>query len=381
MNKILFITRHNPYVRSGGGLASKAFIKAFAKLYSNNLDLIIADNCIVDESIHVSKIYKAKQRNLFQRVISIITGQLHRFGSLVKKVVIENNYDICVLDGSIIAGDLVKWLNKRGIFTITIHHNFEPDYHKDNKSIESFKGHFLYHVRNNERKAYIHSKLNLFLTEYDHNKFKEVYGNCIGNSSVIGMFESENQVIENNVKVSKFPSIVISGAMNSTQTIIGIKNFYTNYWHNTEKVLNDFKLTLTGRNPDDEIYKQIQKNSNVTIKPNPIDIYEIISNNNIYCCPTCVGGGIKLRVMDGLKLGLFILVHKISARGYDAFFEYPWFQVYHDQESYMNALQTIKKQLVNHNPKDIQQKYYSYFSFEAGMNRLDNILRRMDLIN
>lgn len=382
MSKILFVTRHNPFIRSGGGLATKAFINAFSKLYPNNVDLIIADNCEIDNSICVNKIYKAKERNILQRLFSLVTGSLHRFAPLTQKTIIENNYRICILDGSIIAGDLVQWLNKRDIFTITIHHNYEPDYHKDNKSIESLKGHFLYHIRNNERKAYINSNLNLFLTEYDYKKFIKTYGKSKGLSKVIGIFEPEiSEKTENNIKISKYPSIVISGAMHSTQTKKGITDFYNNYWNNTQNILKDFQLTLTGRNPYGEIYRQMNKHNNVNIVPNPTNIYEIIAKNNIYCCPTCVGGGIKLRVMDGLRLGLFILVHKISARGYDAFFEYPWFQVYDDQDSYVNALQKIKEQLAYHNPKDIQQKYNSYFSFEAGINRLDDILRKINLNN
>ena len=381
MNNILFVTRHNPYIRSGGGLATKAFINAFSKLFCNKLDLIIADNCITDDSIQVANIYKASQRSSLKRFVSLFTGHLHRFTPLVNKVITENEYNICILDGSIIGGDLVESLNRKGIFTITIHHNYEPDYHKDNKSVESFKGHFLYHIKNNERKAYLHSKLNLFLTEFDYKKFKETYGKSQGESFVIGIFEPEiTSILKNKIKTSDFPSIVISGAMHSTQTIIGIADFYNNYWNSTQKILNKFELTLTGRNPEGNIYQQMHKHNNVKIKPNPIDIYEIIAQNNIYCCPTCVGGGIKLRVMDGLRLGLFILVHEISARGYDAFFEYPWFQIYHDQESYINGLQKIKEQLTQHNPQNIQEKYHAYFSFEAGVNRLYTILKRMNLI-
>lgn len=45
-----------------------------------------------------------------------------------------------MLDGSVIGGDMVEILNGVGIKTITIHHNFEQEYHVDSKTIESFFG-------------------------------------------------------------------------------------------------------------------------------------------------------------------------------------------------------------------------------------------------
>ena len=62
--------------------------------------------------------------------------------------------------------------------------------------------------------------------------------------------------------------------------------------------------------------------------PNPESIDDIITDSDIYLCPTRLGGGIKLRVMDGLRLGIPVITHSCSARGYDYFIDKPYFKVF-----------------------------------------------------
>ena len=113
------------------------------------------------------------------------------------------------------------------------------------------------------------------------------------------------------------------------------------------------------------------------IIPNPIDIEKEVVNNDIFVCPTCIGGGLKLRVMDGLKVGLPILVHEVSARGYDYFFTHDWFQIYNDKESFIAALKQIKDIFKNIDSNIIIQEYNNYFSFEAGVKRLKYCLAKL----
>lgn len=380
MKKILFVTRHNPYVRSGGGLATKAFINAFSKLYPNKVDLVLADNCSIDDSIKVNNIIKVKPRNTINRVFSLFTGKLHRFTPKVKELIDNEEYELCVFDGSIVAGSLIKYTKIKNIKSITIHHNYEPQYHLDNKSIESFKGYLSYFIKKNEKCAYLHSDLNLFLTQYDLNLFIIKYGKSDGKSKMIGIFEYESsykpqtKIHQNNIIKNKY-RLVISGSLNSYQTEHGIISFYSKYWNLLSKNLDNFNLTITGRNPSSQIYNTIGKNTNVSIIPNPINIEEIILTNNIFFCPTCIGSGLKLRVMDGLRIGLPILVHEVSARGYDYYFDKPWFQIYSDEESFVKAIQNIKNILPNINNETITKEYLKFFSFESGLNRLESYLK------
>ena len=72
--------------------------------------------------------------------------------------------------------------------------------------------------------------------------------------------------------------------------------------------------------------------------------------------------------MDGLKMGMPILTHKISARGYNMFFNYPWFQIYEDEASFHKGLCRIVDFLESevNARKQIQEAYYENFSLEEG---------------
>ena len=91
-----------------------------------------------------------------------------------------------------------------------------------------------------------------------------------------------------------------------------------------------------------------------------------------YICPVDLGGGVKLRVMDGLKNGLPVIAHKVSARGYDQFVVQGCLLPYSDPQSFRQALEQYKHLALKRN--DILHTYQRLFTFQAGVDRLRNIL-------
>ena len=130
---------------------------------------------------------------------------------------------------------------------------------------------------------------------------------------------------------------------------------------------------MAGRNPHSSILNIRDKYpKTITVVPNPKDMDAVVEQANIFFCPTCIGGGLKLRLMDGLKLGLPVLVHKVSARGYDVFYDKPYFQVYDNVDSFLRGLQSISdfiKDTPNYK-QEIQSTYSSFFSYESGLQRM-----------
>jgi hypothetical protein len=369
-------------LKGGGSKGEKSFIMAFHQLYPGKVDLIMADSCDTKHFDLPITYYLVPSRNKISRFLSLLTGSLHRFRSYVMRFLSTNHekYALCVFGGSVIAGDLVDYVNSLGIKTVTIHHNYEKEYHLHNKTVECFKGFFPYYVVRNERNAYVKSALNLFVTEQDKNTFLQVYGTSIGLSRVRGVSETdyEKEMIENHSNRSNHAlTIVISGTMSSYQTKAGILDFYKNYFSIVKDIAPQAKIILTGRNPGKELLKMVSKEQEtIQMIPNPMNIDEIIRQGDIYLCPTHIGGGLKLRLMDGLKAGLPVLTHAVSARGYDVFFDKPWFQVYNNEESFRDGL-TILVNSVKQNiwsPFEIQKSYMDDFSFEAGVKRLEECL-------
>lgn len=378
MKNILFITRNNPSIRNGGGLATLAFINGLHKINPNHIIIILADNCKSDKL--VGSYHYVPRRHFLFRIISLLTGSLHRFTKFTIDYLNKNKDSIsmCIFDGSLIAGDLIEYVNSLGIKSVTIHHNYEREYHVENKSLESFKGIFPYYIIRNEKKAYINSSLNLFLTLQDKNKFVNVYGETNGTNMLIGVYEIEDIKLVKKIEyLDPSAPMIISGSMNSYQTISGIVDFNNNYFSILKEISPNSKLIITGRDPDDKIIR-IAKNQSktITIIQNPINIEEIIARGCIYICPTNIGGGLKLRLMDGLKVGLPILVHETSARGYDLLYNKPWFKIYNNKETFKSGLSELIDGIKQHKwtSLEIQNSYIEYFSFNAGVDRLKKCL-------
>ena len=161
--------------------------------------------------------------------------------------------------------------------------------------------------------------------------------------------------------------------MDAYQSINGIMDFKQRYYPILKENFPDWRIIISGRNPSEKIYQfQQEYAQSIEIIPNPPIMEDVIQKGSIFLCPTCIGGGLKLRLMDGLRMGLPIITHKVSARGYDVFFDSPFFQIYDDEKSFERAL-TVVVDFVNNNKnyqQDIRNIYLSYFGFKAGCDRI-----------
>ena len=112
--------------------------------------------------------------------------------------------------------------------------------------------------------------------------------------------------------------------------------------------------------------------------PNPVDINEIVSRAHIYICPINVGGGLKLRVMDGLKMGLPILTHKVSARGYEPFVDKDYFAVYKDKDSFEKGIRKLIE-IVHDGVKEdlIKSDYSTIFGTQSGIDRFKSLIEKI----
>jgi len=381
MKKVLFITLHDPSVRSGGGLATCSYIEAFSILSKGKLDICLADNCRIDEKrFHCENIFRIPQRSRLFQLLSVFTGEMHRYTEYVKKHLSKysEQYSHCVFDMSYVGGTLVDYVNSLGNKTITIHHNYQPEYFWDNRKSYFRDRILLYHVKRIEKKAYLKSNYNLFLTENDLSRFEKVYGNNNAKNSLIGTFElmDDKKIIlqmDNGFSADKL-KIVISGSLSSVQTIDALDYFFDELY---SKIPDDYEIIIAGRNPIKRHIDIISKLDNIKLFPNPKDIIDIVSKGDIYLCPTRIGGGMKLRIMDGLKSGLPVLAHAVSARGYEIFEGEKFFYAFDSSDSFMDSLKEIAE-LIQKNAISksfIQDCYYSHFSFDSGVERISRAIK------
>lgn len=385
MKQILFISTVNLHVRSGGALATLAYYNAFKYLFGSKVELALpAEYCYGDyiDAIPVPR------RNRLLTYCTFFVGRFHRYKDFFNRLLNKDyaRYDLVVMNGGFYAGDMVTMFQAYGIKVIVIHHNYEPEYHLDNKTLPTFWGVTSYFVTKNERNAYLKADMNAFLTQSDILLHQQHYGRCKKQPFLLGVFEPESCLKfpgEQSTVKSKNDSynIVITGSMNSVQTVCGIIDFKSRYFSIFKRILPDWKVIIAGRNPDRKIIQFANENSDcVHIIPNPDDMDEVIAKGAIFLCPTNVGGGLKLRLMDGLRNGLAVLTHEVSARGYDTFLNQPFFQVYKDEESFANGLKILSDFVQNEHEfsQEICDIYRRSFSFEAGCERINLLLKELN---
>lgn len=377
--KALFLTAANPMGIGGGCFASHAYLRAFSDIYNGGVDVVMADSWREkwDDNVHIENEFVAKPLTNTQYGLSILTGEIQRFSGVAERVLAGNpdEYDCVVANGSSISGRLWKLTKKFGIKLITIHHNYEPEYFADNtKGLHRTL--YLPVVRRMERQAYRNSDYNLFLTNQDKMKFQSEYGFNGKLNDVIGVFEFADYKKPENVGVNNEQlTFVITGSLNTMQGVDGIRYFFDSLY---QYLPNDCQVIISGRNPSAEIKRLCGLHSNVTLVPNPTNMSEVIASGNIYICPTRVGGGIKLRVMDGLKLGLPVITHACSARGYDMFYDTPYLKSYTNQSEFKKAVEEMAGQIGGISKADVIDKYRERFSYDCGLERMKKMLNIVD---
>lgn len=382
--KIIFITRHDPSKLGGGSFATRAYLEALNKIYFNRVTLFVCND--FDENILVYKsaeVIKVPARSNTKAILGIFTGKLTRFQVAINDWLNKNNENLglVIFDGSIIGGTYCDVFKRCNCKTVTIHHNYEIEYHKENRSIESLKGYFFYWIKKLEKKAYLNSDLNLFLTQSDLVEFQGHYGKSKSNK-VIGCFEFPNIIEEpSQYTVYKNQSnirLIISGSLNSVQTIDGINWFVHDIYDRLIKLYPNLELTITGRSPKGELVK-LCKNKGIRLIVSPINIREIINQNDIYICPIRLGGGLKLRVMDALSLGIPSIIHQKSFRGYENLVDTNLVSEFKNEDGFMeifNKMVSVLNQ-ETYSRDELKLAYQERFSFDSGLNRLDNYLEKV----
>ncbi len=374
---VLFITHHYLNGSSGAVFASRAFINAVAEIADKTILLYPYKKGNEKEFIdcNVNCIPVEYKKSKVFKFFDLLFGRVHRYYDIFENTLSRNNIDVVIFDTSIVAFNLIEIARRYNAKVITIHHNYQYEYFCDSTKYP-LKPIVLYWTKRYEEYAVTKSDLNLTLTEQDKLLLAQNYNG--GDSSTIkvlgcfdfhkdceGILKSPSIESENKEKSLNF---VITASLDAYQNKISIIPWIEHYYPILKETLPDATLTLAGRNPTPEYYSVCEKYG-VRLIPSPKDINEIISSADFYLCPMDKGGGLKLRVLDGLKNGLLVVTHKVSARGYDEFVSQKCMFCYDDEQSFIEALKNVVESSYSKN--DILKLYDGMFSFKSGVNRLN----------
>jgi len=384
--RVLFFTHHYLDDNSGGSFASRAYINAFSEIADTCMLMYPDRNIPISDFIHKKCILKGikDEHTKVQKVIDIYRGRIHRYADVMIPQIHEFKPDVVVFDNSRTSAGMLKKVKKLGVKTIVIHHNYEMEYYRGTKPFIAWRLPFMHYMEEAERTAVQYGDLNLTLTDEDKSLLQLHYDLSQKSKIVkLGTFESmpEQTTLQDKVEptipiLKSELCFAITGTLGSYQTEVSVIPFLEEDYPELLLELPDSKLIIAGRNPSIKVINACAKYPSVKLIANPKDMQEVISNADVYICPTCVGGGLKLRVMDGLKAGLPVLTHAVSARGYDEFRKANCLFVYHDKNSFRVGLQKLIHAMKEGNldVNSIKSTYTSIFSFESGVQRLREIL-------
>lgn len=380
MKRILYVASVDFNTFGGASQAVRAYLDSLIDIYGNKrIDVLIGDEFELLEEYKGLNCIKVPKRSKLKAFYEILfKGSMVRWTIPLRQYLKENyNKYESVIINSTRSGVIVPFIKKLGLKVVTIHHNDEVEYCMDNKNIYTLGGRTKYFVERSQRIAYTHSDINLFLTNHDFQSFVNKYGRNNKFNNVLGVYDYKSLTVKLTRENQTQYNIGISGSLKDYQTVHGINNLKDNYFDIIQDLIPNLKMLITGRSPSEQIIQFAANYQNtIDIVPSPKDLLLILQYCTIYLCPTDIGGGIKLRIMDGLKLGLPILTHKVSARGYDIFYDKPYFKVYTDRKTFRQGLKDI---LVFINNSDdyraaIRSDYYLYFGYRAGTCRLKEYL-------
>ena len=371
--KVLIVTYNYLSGFGGGSYGARAYINAFAALYDDvtllyparfdgeavpEIDPRIRRIEVVD---HASKASKAMRMAL--------RGILHRFEIPFADLLSRERFDMVVFQNSKCSSRLIGKARRTGVRVVVIHDNYEWEYTRDNTPLLQLPF-LLPAVVRTERIAVHEADVNLALTPADADLLVRHYGKGMkGRMELLGAFEYR-PVDPCPARMVETPVFAITGNLGARQTLDSLLPWLEGYWPLLKQEVPQAELIVAGKDAGENLRRRLDS-PGIEFIDTPPDMSVVLNRAKYYICPVNRGGGVKLRVMDGLRTGMPTLVHRVSARGYESLEGMSLF-VYDSRESFVTAL---RKMLACPGTAEVrQQAYRDAFSFEAGVRRLRNIL-------
>lgn len=380
--KILYILRHDPWGIGGGCYACRNYLEVFLEVFAEaEADVLVCSEYLREgkpDDFRQVRFVGVKPRTMAQKLMTPLSGVLHRYQQVAKQMISQGGYDVCIFDHNALAGTLVGLCREFGVKTIVLNHNFEQEYFRDNTPSYMRRMLLLPVVRRNEQKSYLGCDVNIFLTDEDRELFARIYGSSKTSAIVGGCFMRKGDACDIS-QLKPFHTdrlrMVISGTIGNVQNLDGIIYFLN---HLYPYISVDMDVVIAGKNPPAALIEKLKEYANVSLVSNPKNMDMVLRDCDIFLCPARLGGGMKLRVMDGLRNGLPVIAHQVSARGYGMMiFQGVMSQFATPQEfaqNLANTIQDIKKG--NISKQDIYNTFVRTFSFDVVAAKIKNNIKK-----
>ena len=374
--RVLIVTYNYLSGFGGGVYGARAYINAIAALYDDvtllyparsegeplsGIDPRVRGIEIVD---HASKLSKA--------VRLVVRGIPHRFEKPFRELLERERFDLVVFQNSKCSTGLIGPAHASGARVIVQHDNFEWEYTRDNTSTW-MRPFLLPPVVRTEREAVREADINLALTPADAELLLRQYGKGMkGRMEVLYTFEFR-PVPDHVPSAVARPVFVITGNLGALQTRDSLLPWLKDYFPLLKREVPEAELIVAGKEAGADL-RQCLDRLEIELIDTPSDMSAVLDRARYYICPVDRGGGVKLRVMDGLRTGMPVLVHRVSARGYESLEGISVF-AYDSPDSFVEGLRSMMAS--PETAEDRQEAYRACFAFESGVGRLRKILEKL----
>lgn len=358
----------------GGVFAARSTVNAVAEVCDGVTLLFPADKPYErDPEVHpsVRQIGVTDSSPKLIKLFHVLSrGVMHRYLAPFGDLLDRERFDLVVFHNSKGSRRLVCKAREHGAKVVTVHDNYEYEYTKDNFHWYELLWMLPITVKG-EREAVQGSDLNLVLSVQDRDLLRNRYDpDRRARFEVLGVFEYNDRPLPELREPVQENVFAITGNLGTRQTLDSLLPWLDKYWPVIRNRIPDSRLLVAGKKPSVDLKKRLRA-VGAELVDSPADMDEILRQARYYVCPTCKGGGVKLRVMDGLRFGLPCLVHEISARGYEPFRDRNLF-AYDCPESFRNALESMLDSSVDRTLA--LEAYSAKMTFCAGVSRMKRFL-------
>ena len=374
--RVLIVTYNYLSGFGGGVYGARAYINAIAALYDDvtllyparfegeplsGIDPKVRGIEIVD---HASKLSKA--------IRLVVRGIPHRFEKPFRELLKRERFELIVFQNSKCSTGLIGPAHASGARVIVQHDNFEWEYTRDNTSTW-MRPFLLPPVVRTEREAVQEADINLALTPADAELLLRQYGKGMkGRMELLYTFEFR-PVPDYVPSTVARPVFVITGNLGALQTRDSLLPWLKDYFPLLKREVPEAELIVAGKEAGEDL-RQCLDRLDIELIDTPSDMSAVLDRARYYICPVDRGGGVKLRVMDGLRTGMPVLVHRVSARGYESLEGISVF-AYDSPDSFVEGLRSMMAS--QETAEDRQAAYRACFAFESGVGRLRKILEKL----
>jgi glycosyltransferase involved in cell wall biosynthesis len=128
-----------------------------------------------------------------------------------------------------------------------------------------------------------------------------------------GQTGTRTRGLDNN-DIEEYPSVFHIGAMDWQPNIEGLQWFLSKVWPKVSAKHPELKLFLAGRNMQEEQWRQYSS-PNVILVGEVDNAQEFILSKGLMIVPLLSGGGMRVKLIEGMALGKTIVTTRIGAEG------------------------------------------------------------------